>query len=236
MEIRTRDIEIEAVDGAMPVFVAEPETAGPHPAVIVIMEAFGRVQHICDVASRIAREGYVAVAPDLYYREGAAGRVPYNELPRALELLQQFDDAKFLDDMRTTLTCLRGLDAVGNSKIGVIGFCMGGRLTFVTACSLPGEIAAAAPFYGAFTVEHLPQADAIQCPLYLFFGEEDPYIPAEEVEAIGNKLEELGKRYQLKSYAGADHGFFCDERESFNEAASADAWTELKRFFADTLR
>ena len=235
MEIRTRDIEIEAVDGSMPVFVAEPVATGPHPAVIVIMEAFGRVQHICDVASRIASEGYVAIAPDFYYREGVAGRVPYDELPRALELLQQFDDAKFLDDMRTTLDYLRGLGTVGNSKIGVTGFCMGGRLTFFAACSLPGEFDAAAPFYGAFTVGHLPQADSIRCPLYLFFGEEDPYIPAGEVEAIGNKLDELGKQFQLKSYAGADHGFFCNERESFNEAAASNAWNELKEFFAGTL-
>ena len=236
MEIQTRDMEIEAVDGSMPIFVAEPEASGPHPAVIVIMEAFGRVQHICDVASRIAGEGYVAVAPDFYYREGAAGRVPYDELPRALELLQQLDDAKFLDDMQTTLSFVRGLESVGSSKVGVTGFCMGGRLTFLAACSLPGEIDAAANFYGAFTVGHLPQADAIRCPLYLFFGDDDPFIPADEVDAIGNRLGELGKRFQLKSYSGADHGFFCNERESFNEAAAADAWNELKGFFSDTLR
>ena len=236
MDIQTRDLNIEALDGAMPIFVAHPEGDGPHPAVIVVMEAFGRVQHICDVAARIAREGYVAVAPDFYYREGAAGRVPYDELPRAIELLQQFDDAGFLDDMQTTLEYLRGLDTVRNSKIGVTGFCMGGRLTFYSACALPGEIAAAAPFYGAFTVGHLPEADAIRCPLYLFFGDKDPYIPAEEVETIESRLNQLGKRFELKTYAGADHGFFCNERESFNETAASDAWTELTRFFADTLR
>ena len=236
MTVRTRDIEIQAVDGPMPVFVAEPEAAGPHPAVVVIMEGAGRVPHICDVARRIAEEGYVAIAPDFYYREIPNNRVAYDQTEQMYALMERFDDEKFLDDMRTTLTHLRGLDSVGDAKIGVVGFCMGGRLTFLTACALPGEVAAAAPFYGGFTVAHLPLASAIECPLYLFFGAEDPFIPAEEVQTIEKTLTELGKRFSLKTYPGADHGFFCDERDSYNEAAASDAWSELKGFLAAHLQ
>lgn len=236
MSIRTRDVEIQAADGAMPAFIAEPEAAGTHPAVIVIMEAFGLVPHMRSVAERIAGEGYVAIAPDFYYRDLPDNKVGYDELPKAIQLMTRVDDAKFTEDIRATIGYAHSLDAVGSSKVGVTGFCMGGRLTFLTACTLPDEIAAAAPFYGGGIVGHLGQADAIQCPLYLFFGDLDAFIPLDQVKEIDAKLGELGKRYAVETYAGANHGFFCDERGEYHEKSARDAWGKLTGFLAEHLR
>ena len=234
MSIKT--VEIAAPDGAMPAVLATPTGAGPHPAIVVIMEAFGLVPHLHDVAERLAGEGYVAIVPDFYYRELPDNKVGYDELPKAIGLMQKVKDEKFLDDMRATLAYLRDQAQVADGKIGVTGFCMGGRLTFLSACALPDDIAAAAPFYGGGIVGHLGQANAIQCPLQLFFGERDAFIPLEQVKEIDAKLGELGKDYALEVYDGADHGFFCNERESYHADASADAWSKLVGFFAKNLR
>jgi carboxymethylenebutenolidase len=125
---------------------------------------------------------------------------------------------------------------VDGARIGVTGFCMGGRLSFLAACALPDRVAAAVPFYGGGIANHLALADRIRAPLYLFFGEKDAFIPLEQVQRIEARLAELGKTFHCKVYPGADHGFFCDERASYHAEAAADAWRELARFFARHLK
>lgn len=235
MEIRTSDARIRTPDGEMPAHLVEPAAAGSFPAVVVLMEAFGLVPHIREVTERIAREGYVALAPDLYYRV-PDNTARYDELPRAIGLMQKVDDAKFTADLRAALAFLCARASVNGARIGVTGFCMGGRLAFLAACALPGEIAAAAPFYGGGIATLLPRADAIRCPLHLFFGEADPFIPVSQVREIESKLQALGKRFALDCYPGADHGFFCNERPSYSEKAARDAWQKLTRFFATHLK
>ncbi len=234
--MQTSTVEIKTAEATMPAHLAEPEGKGPFPGVVVIMEAFGLLPQICDVANRLAGEGYVALAPDFYYRDLPDNKAGYDQLERAISLMQRVDDEKFLDDMRATLSFLRSRENMQGQKLGVTGFCMGGRLSFLTACALPEEIAASAPFYGGGIVNHLAQADRIRCPLFLFFGEADPYIPMEQVTQIDTKLKELGKDYQLKTYPDADHGFFCSERASYQDVAARDAWKTLLGFFAGNLR
>jgi len=236
MSIRTRKIEIETPDGVMPAHLSEPEGPGPHPAVVVLMEAFGLVPHIESVTDRLAGEGYVAVAPDIYYRELPNNKVGYDHLDDAIGLMQKLDDQRFVEDMRATLDDLAARANVDETKQGVTGFCMGGRLAFLSACALPDRIAAAAPFYGGGIAGHLEQAERIRAPLYLFFGEKDAFIPREQVDQVDAGLRELGVKYKLKSYPGADHGFFCDERETYEPKAAEDAWRELRSFFAEHLQ
>lgn len=236
MAIRTSTIEIATPDGSMPAHLAEPEAAGPHPAVVVLMEAFGLVPHIESVADRLAAEGYVTVAPDIYYRELPDNKVGYDRLGDAIALMQKLDDQRFIADMGATLDDLAARESVDGARIGITGFCMGGRLSFLTACALPDRVAASAPFYGGGIPGHLEQADRIQAPLYLFFGEDDAFIPRDQVERIDARLKKLGKSYKLKSYPGAEHGFFCDQRVSYDPKAAEDAWKELRTFFAEHLR
>jgi carboxymethylenebutenolidase len=231
MEIRTSHETLTTPDGAMPVYVAEPTTPGRRPAVIVIMEAFGLNAHIEDVTRRIAAEGYVALAPDIYWRSLPDNKVGYDELPKAIGLMQKVDDAKVVQDLGCALDALAKRPNVNAAKIGATGFCMGGRLAFLVAAELPERIAAAAPFYGGGIASLLPKAEKIRAPLYLFFGERDDFIPPDQVKAIDAKLKELGKPYTLKTYTGAYHGFFCNDRVSYNATAAADAWKELLGFF-----
>lgn len=231
MDIRTSHEQVTTPDGAMPVYIAEPTAAGRRPAVIVIMEAFGLNAHIEDVTRRVAAEGYVALAPDIYWRSLPDNKVGYDELPKAIGLMQKVNDAKVVQDAACALDALAKRPNVNAAKIGVTGFCMGGRLAFLLAAELPDRIAAAAPFYGGGIAALLPKAERIRAPLYLFFGEKDAFIPLDQVKAIDAKLKELGKPYTLKTYTGAVHGFCCNERPEYNPTAAADAWQELFGFF-----
>jgi carboxymethylenebutenolidase len=234
--MRTSTVEIRTPEGSMPAHLAEPEGRGPFPALVVIMEAFGLVPHIRSVAERLAGEGYVALAPDFYWRWLPENAVGYDRLDRAIALMQKVDDAKFTGDMGAALDFLAARADVDGARIGVTGFCMGGRLSFLTACALPDRIAAAAPFYGGGIANHLARADRIRAPLYLFFGEKDAFIPLDQVQKIETRLSELGRTFHCKVYPGADHGFFCEERASYHAEAAADAWRELMRFFARHLK
>ena len=235
METRSREDQVTTPDGRMPVYVAEPTAPGRRPAVIVVMEAFGLNAHIQDVTRRIAAEGYVALAPDVYYRSLPDNKVGYDELPKAIGLMQKLNDKKVIEDLRAALDYLAARPNVDGARIGITGFCMGGRISFLAACELPERIRAAAPFYGGGIAGLLPKAAAIRAPLYLFFGQRDAFIPQDQVKAIDAKLRELGKRYELENYAGADHGFFCNDRPSYDAKAAADAWSKLVTFFREHL-
>ena len=235
MKVVTERIEIQAPGGAMPTMVAKPEGVGPWPSVVVLMEAFGLVPHIEDVAQRIAAEGYVVATPDVYYRHLPDNKFGYDELDAAIGVMSKLDDGEFLGDMRATVASLNARGDT-NGKVGVTGFCMGGRLTFLSACALSGDIHCGAPFYGGGMVAHLGQAGGIAVPLQLFFGSADPYIPNDQVDQIRATLGELGKDAAVQVYEGCDHGFFCNERPSYDEAAASDSWQKLTAFFARHLR
>ena len=235
MSVNTERIEIETAGGAMPAFLAEPEGAGPFPSVVVIMEAFGLVPSIEGVAERLAAEGYVAIAPDFYYRDLPNNKFDYDSIEAAVACMANLTDDMFVGDMSAVIDAVNARPNT-SGKVGVTGFCMGGRLSFLTACELADRIDCAAPFYGAGIVGLHDRAEKIRCPLHLFFGEKDSYIPNDQVDATRDTLERLGKDFSLELYPGADHGFFCDERESYNEAAATDAWPKLKALFAANLK
>jgi carboxymethylenebutenolidase len=234
MEISSKTVQITAPDGSMRGFLARPTASGKYPAVIVVMEAFGLNHHIEAVAARIAGEGYVALAPDMYYREKNAVAA-YDDLPSALRLMATLADDKIGKDVDAVTAYLKAQDFVRGDRIGITGFCMGGRISFLAACT-SRDIKASAPFYGGGIAGLLDRADKISCPMLLFFGDQDPFIPNEQVDQIKSTLAKLGKQAEVKVYAGAQHGFFCDERSSYHPEAAADAWRRLVDFFARPLK
>ena len=236
MAIRTETVQIAAADGSMRTFLAEPEGAGPHPGVIVFMEAFGLNRHIEKVAERIAAEGYVVVAPDVYYRDAPNNVVGYDELEKAIGLMSKLDFDRFAADAGAVLDFLDARSNVQSGKVGATGFCMGGNLTFRIACDHPDRIAAGAAFYGGGIDGVIDKAETLRAPLYLFFGENDAFISAAQVAAVESGLQKRGRDYRSKTYPAADHGFFCDERASYQREAADDAWRELKAFFAEHLK
>jgi carboxymethylenebutenolidase len=193
------------------------------------MEAFGLNAHIKDVAGRLAATGAVALAPDMYYRQPNAV-VGYDQLPEAIRLMTSLRDDAIAADMAGVITYLQSRDFVRCDRIGITGFCMGGRITFLTACR-NSEVKAAAPFYGGGIGGLLDQAPKITCPMLLFFGGDDPFIPNDEVENVKQTLAKLKKSAEVVVYPGAPHGFFCNERDSYRPDAAKDSWARLTKFF-----
>ena len=239
MQISTTTIRLRTGDGEMKCHQASPRGAGKFPAVIVIMEAFGLNDHIKDVTERIAAEGYIAIAPDLYYREAPNG-IGYDQLQAAIALRQRLDDDQVVTDLQRVITHLKAQNFVNGDRLGMTGFCLGGTITFLAACKLPSDIQAAVTFYGGGIADDSPRAPLnfaadLQAPILCFFGETDPYIPLSQVKRIEDTLRTLGKSFEVKIYTSAEHGFFCDDRASYDPDAANDAWEKTKSWFAKYL-
>jgi len=233
MDVKSEMISIPTPAGRMPALQAMPSGAQGLPAVIVVQEAFGLNDHIKGVAKRLAAEGYVTLAPDLFYRGGAGRTAGYGELPKAIEMMTQLKDADIIEDVSAAVSHLEQEPAAGPGRIGIMGFCMGGRVSYLAACALGDRIRAAVPFYGGgIPVE---RTDGLACPVLALFGEDDPYIPLTQVAHLRAEASRLGKRVDVVVYPKAPHGFFCDERDSYRPEAAADAWKRARAFLAQHL-
>jgi carboxymethylenebutenolidase len=237
VQIEATEEMISTPDGQMPAFLYRAADRQKKPAVILLMEAFGLTSHIREVAARIAHEGYVVLTPDLYYRELPDNQFQYGEVEQAMAMMYRLDFGKPVEeDLRAAIAYVKLQPDVFPDRVGVTGFCLGGGLTFLTACKLSDEIAAAAPFYGMVLDEWIEAIGNIAVPVYLFHGGVDPFIPWERIQRIESRFKELNKEYTLKVYPNADHGFFCHERSSYNRLAAEDSWHELKQFFRKYLQ
>ncbi len=234
MQVQREKVTIDTPGGAMPAQLGRPAGAGPFPAVLVIQEAFGLNPHIEGVAARLAGEGYVALAPDLFHRGGPGRVAAYDDLPKALTLMGELNDQAIIEDVDAAIGFLRRQPAVRGDRIGITGFCMGGRVSYLAACALPGKIAAAAPFYGGGIP--IDRTASLQAPVLAFFGEADPFIPMDQVRALEAEAKRLGKAVEVVTYPEAPHGFFCNERDSHRAEAAADSWKRLTAFFAEHLQ
>ncbi|MFQ5681829.1 MAG: dienelactone hydrolase family protein [Candidatus Binatia bacterium] len=239
MDITTSTLHLDTSDGKMETYEARPKEGGVHPAIIVIMEAFGLNNHIRDVTGRVAAAGYVAIAPDLYHREPER-TAPYTNLQKAIGLMNRLQDPKVMGDVGTVISHLKSQSYVKAGSMGVTGFCMGGRFTYLTAAHHNKDITAAVVFYGGGIPMGKPspleRTGEINCPMQLFFGGKDPLIPPEHVEMVNKALTDQKKDFKLKLYPDATHGFFCNERESYHPESAKDAWELFKSFFAQHLK
>ena len=246
MEIVTERVEIPlAAGGVMGGYLARPRGAGPFPGVIVYMEIFGVNAHIRDVTERVAREGYVALAPDVFHRSAPGIELGYDEagMGQGIKLLMQIRADEAIADARDAVAYLRERPELRGKKLGVMGFCMGGHLTYLTACET--DVAAAASFYGGGIAAPqgpgggpgtLSRTPKIRGRVLALFGGKDAMIAPPQVEAIRGALAARGGRDEVVVYPDADHGFFCDQRATYHEASARDAWERVKRLFASELK
>lgn len=236
MEVRTETLRIRTAEGEMPAHLARPGTGGPFPGVVVVMEAFGLNANISAVADRIAREGYVTLAPDLYYRFGSPV-VPYTEVPKAIEWMRKLEPSRVVADIGAVLAHLKNRSEVHGQRLGITGFCMGGTVAIRSAAQHPADIAAVVAFYGGASLAgDLDLLGRIRAPVLALWGEQDDLIPLDQVRRFEEAMRRLEKTYEARIYPGAGHGFFCDERVSYHPPAAQDAWALLSRFFSKYLR
>jgi carboxymethylenebutenolidase len=242
-EIKTSAVSFSNGDLSIDAYLAQPSELGVYPAVIVFQEIFGVNHHIRDVTERIAREGYVAIAPALYQRFAPGFEMGYTpesiEIGRAYKMQTKAEE--LISDTQSTINYLQSLPTVNGTAIGTIGFCFGGHVAYLAA-TLP-DIKATASFYGAGIATITPGGGAptlsrtadIKGSIYAFFGDQDASIPAAEVEEIGAALSAHQIPHQIFCYP-ADHGFFCDQRSSYQPQAAADAWQNALNLFQSKLR
>jgi carboxymethylenebutenolidase len=225
-------------------YLAQPKEKGSFPAVIVFQEIFGVNAHIRDVTERIAKAGYVAIAPALYHRFAPGFEAGYSaeDVSLGRDYKAQTTASDLIGDTQATLAYLRQLPNVKPEAIGTLGFCFGGHVAYLAA-TLP-DIKATASFYGAGIVTMTPGGGAptitrtneIQGVVYAFFGAEDASIPPEEVAQIETELTTHSIQHQVFVYPGAGHGFFCDRRESYEPNAAAEAWPKVLQLFESQLQ
>ena len=233
--METRTIGLTSDDEPMDAYEAVPDTPNG-AAVIVLQEAFGVNDHIEDVTRRFAAAGYHAIAPHLFHRAGG-GTAPYDDFTAVLPLFAGLSDAGILTDVDAVLAHLPHKP----ERVGVVGFCMGGRASFLVAAER--WLGAAVGFYGGGIVNaRRPQFPALvgrsyvlQTPWLGFFGDRDESIPVEDVEALRAALEEAPVDTDVVRYADAEHGFHCDARPSFHAEAAADAWQRTLEWFEQHL-
>ena len=230
------DIEITTSEGAMRGYVATPDRPAK-AAVVVVQEAFGVNPHIEDVTRRFGAAGYHAVAPDMFHRTGGAS-LAYDDFGAVIEhFIGIGSDDAILADIDATLEYLRGV-GFADRQIGIVGFCFGGRVTFLVASG--HALGAAVGFYGGGLVTaRFPQFPAIvdraphmRTPWLGLFGDRDESIPVDDVEQLRRALADAPVDTDVVRYADAEHGFHCDARPAYNAAAATDAWTRTLEWFA----
>ena len=221
-----------AVGGAsMRCYVTAPDGAGPHPAVVVIQHAGGVDDFIRTMTDRVAEAGYAGIAPDLYHRDDP------NSGDDALTRMSRLRDANIVADVNAAIEHLKALPDVRADRIGITGFCMGGRVAYLMAAQNL-ELKASVVFYGGNTMvswgEGTPPfelSDRIACPVLGLFGEEDGNPNPADVAKIDAELTRLGRQHEFHSYAGAGHAFMNEGRPSHRPEAAAAAWVKCIAWF-----
>ena len=220
----------------VPVYRAQPEGKTNPPVILVISEIFGVHEHIKDVARRFAKQGYMAVAPDLFVRAGDAGSVP-NIADLMRDIVGKTPDAQVMSDLDTVVNWAqqRGGDT---ERLGITGFCWGGRVTWLYAAHNP-KVKAGVAWYGRLVGEATPNspkhpvdiAQNLKTPVLGLYGGKDTGIPLESVNRMKAELAKGNSKSEFVVYPDAGHAFHADYRPSFNEADAKDGWRRALDWF-----
>lgn len=225
--------EVTFAGKAVPIkaYLAYPASGGRFPAVIVVQEWWGLNENVRHIARRLAHEGYLAVAPDLYSRQGHKVAQDPNTAAQLMSGLKKEDGVA---DLLSTVDWIKMQKEARGDRIGVIGFCMGGSYALLLACSSK-DIKASAPFYGEVPGDE--QLQQLACPIFYAYGENDGWITRHDVDRLSADLKKFGKRGEVKIYAGCSHGFFNDTRKDvYRPAESRDAWENTLKLFKANLQ
>jgi carboxymethylenebutenolidase len=228
------DAKVKVADGEMPVYYARPANASNPPVVLVAMEIFGLHEYIKDVTRRLAKLGAFAVAPDYYFRSGE-DLTKIAEIPKLMPFVNKKPDAELFSDLDAAVAWAKSQGADAN-RLGIIGFCRGGRTVWQYAAHSNG-LKAGVAFYGSLVDPEaqtslwpknpIERAPELKAPVLGLYGEADQGIPLSQVDALKSALQKAGKTFEIKVYPGAPHGFHADYRASYRKEAAEDAWNQM---------
>ena len=228
------DAKVKVADGEMPIYYARPANAQNPPVVLVAMEIFGLHEYIKDVARRLAKLGAFAVAPDYYFRTGE-DLTKITDIPKLMPYVNKKPDAELLSDLDATVAWAKSQG--GNTgRLGIIGFCRGGRTVWEYAAHSSG-LKAGVAFYGSLVdpdtqksiwpKNPIERAPEMKAPVLGLYGDADQGIPVSQVEQMRTALTGAGKTFEIKIYPGAPHGFHADYRASYRKEAAENAWNQM---------
>ena len=235
-------VDIIVNGSTMEGYLTQPEAQGRHPAVVVIQEIWGVNSHIQSVVDRLPARGYVGLAPAMFHREGPMTTGLHEEMDTAVARMGRSTDVNILSDVKAAVDYIKAQSFVQGDKIGILGFCFGGRVSYLAACSI-SDLSASVVFYGGGIgtalgggPSPLEQTSNIGCPVLGLFGEEDTNPTPEDVAKMDEELTKYGKTHEFHSYAGAGHGFHCEARASYMPEAAADGWGKAMAWFDKYLK
>jgi carboxymethylenebutenolidase len=241
-------VTIQTTDGECETHVLTPDGTGPWPAIIIYMDAGGIRPTLLDMAARLAGNGYVVLVPDLFYRFGPYGPLVPKELFASGDfmavigpLMATTDNRKAAEDSKALLAYLDSRGDVAGSKIGTVGFCMGGGVALTVAGTFPDRVAAAASFHGGNLATDAPTSPHLLAPkiaaeVYVAGADHDSSYPPEMADRLEKALTEAGVDYRAEIYAGAAHGWMKPDFPIYDEAAAERGWREMLALFDRTLR
>ena len=232
----TETVMIASPDRPLPAYLARPAAPGRHPAVIVASEIFGMHDYIKDICRRLAKQGYVAIAPAFFVR--VADPAPLSDMGAIMKIVGAASDQQVMGDVGAAIRFLQKAPYAEAGHMGIVGFCWGGKVAWNTCETFP-EIKAGVAWYGHMAPPKEPSPDTnriwplehvadLKAPVLGLYGALDKGISGEEVEAMRAELRAKGKTgSQLIVYPDAGHGFHADYRSSYNAADAQDAWGRM---------
>lgn len=241
-------VDLRTADGVMDTYTFQPKGSGPWPAVIIYMDAFGIRPNLDSMAQRLADAGYFVVVPNLYYRTGAFE--PFDpkkvftgdeqERQRFRAQIDSIDNTKVMRDTEAVLAHLETEPAASTTKVGAVGYCMGGGFAISALGRFPDRVAAAASFHGASLATDKPDSPHRLAPqmrgtLYVGVAGIDPGFPRDQQDRLDAALREAGVNYTIETYDGAKHGFAVTGHMVYDRDASERHWSTLLDLFRSTL-
>lgn len=230
------EVKIPVRDGEIPGYRAMPASGGPFATILVVQEVFGVHEWIRDICRRLAKLGYFAIAPELYARQGDPSRIAdINQLMR--DIVSKVSDAQVNADLDDTLAYARSTARADTVRLGITGFCWGGRTVWIYAGHNP-EVKAAVAWYGTVARSYyagdkvaLDIVSDIRAPVLGLYAGQDQGIPAGTLNRMRDKMKAAGKTVQIVIYPQAQHGFLADYRPSYDKAAAEDGWKRMTAWF-----
>lgn len=220
-------------------YYAAPASGGPYPGVVLFPEAFGLNSYIESEVRRLAADGFVAICPDIFHGKSWS----YDDRAGMVANMKQMKDADLMADTKSAIAYLDGLKNVVHKKYGCIGFCMGGRIAYMSAIEFNDKFAAAVSLYGGgiapeegdFRTPLVHRTPDITASVLMIYGAEDHGITPVEHGKVAAALSEAKKKYELHVHPGAEHGFASRDRSSYHPEAAQASWASALRLFHDTL-
>ncbi len=231
-DIQSDYVELAVADGSsMRAWYTRSAQPKGRPGVMLFQEAFGVNSHIRSVADRFAKAGYAVIAPELYHRAAPEFEGNYEDIAPAIALARQLKPKDLEQDVRATYDFLR--QSAGD-KIACVGYCMGGRVSFVANVTAP--VKAAVSYYGGGLADMIRRSSDCSAPMLFFWGEQDQHIPGEQRQKVAEGMRESRHPSVQVTFSDAGHAFFNDQRPSHNAAASKLAWELTLSFFEQNMQ